>query len=362
MRTSRILVMLALSLLVSVAALAECKPRPLDLAGGDTTLQDSALAGQELCFELLNSLPDAEYEREIRKEIEVIPPLPLPDSKVKTTQEMAAKSVSLFQCNVQDVKDAISALSEAKQEKDIPKHRATLQRLRQTQTLPNCVRAINSALGTIGPRSVPNVPSLDRGERLTVTVTRKKDDQSNPPRWGEKTWKFVFTTGPRGEWNASYGFAFLPERNEEFFAKEQDDGTFVVTRQSESSDLDVEPAVFFTWTSAKRQGKAWTWGPTAGLGFDLSEPTVFAGYSWTYNRNITFIAGAGVHQRSRLDGTFEEGQVLEQTLTPDQLEDDEGFGVSGFVGVTLRFGKNPFKGGGDDSKDKGNGDTGGGSQ
>ncbi len=180
--------------------------------------------------------------------------------------------------------------------------------------------------------------TMQLGERLTITIERFASGGN-----AKKTWTYEASTGPRGAWRVSYGFTFVPNEDELFFAKQSDtDPTkFVVTEQRDEEELDFAPSVMFMWQSSKRQGRSWVPGPIAGLGFDLDNPIVFGGYGFTYNENVTLTFGAVLHKQKRLSGRFEPGQELLESLDSDQLE-QETFSLNGYVGIAFRFGSNPF--------------------
>lgn len=67
--------------------------------------------------------------------------------------------------------------------------------------------------------------TLSRGEILEVTVTRPDDPT--------KTWTATFDAGPRGDWQASYGFAFAPNDDELYFSRAAGEGKFQVTREED---------------------------------------------------------------------------------------------------------------------------------
>ncbi len=86
----------------------------------------------------------------------------------------------------------------------------------------------------------------------------------------------------------------------------------------------------------------WGISPTGGLGFELSDPVVFAGASVSYNTNLHFIVGAAIHKQKRLDGQYDVGQMISESLTTDQLSVTT-FKPNFFFALAFRFGSNPFK-------------------
>lgn len=180
--------------------------------------------------------------------------------------------------------------------------------------------------------------TLQRGEELVVEVTRLKESGCE-----KKEWKFVITTGDRGEWRTTYGFTFVPDRDREYFSRqlEDDPQKFRITEKERQDSGDFLPAVMFTWLSAKHRGRDWSYGPTGGIGADSNNISVLAGYSWTYNENLTFTAGIAIHEESRLEGSFSEGDLINQNLDSGTLN-EQVYKPVPYIGVSFRFDANPF--------------------
>ncbi len=177
---------------------------------------------------------------------------------------------------------------------------------------------------------------LNRGEKFVITV--KWTDAAGKDK--EKV--FTFSTGARGEWRTSYGFVFLPNENEDYFSKANDDNTFTITAKEENDDLGFVPTAMFTWFPKQDESKNWSGSWVGGLGFDFQNPVVLAGYGVTYNQNISFSLGAAFHQQNRLRGEYKDMQVLKETLAEDALI-DKVYRANYFLGFSYRFSGNPFK-------------------
>jgi hypothetical protein len=181
---------------------------------------------------------------------------------------------------------------------------------------------------------MPRVYVLKAGQRLEVVVTRTEP---------AKTWKVTFTTGPRGDWLTSYGFMFIPNRDQQFFsAPGTENDEFVITRKHDRNSLDFTPSVFFNFLRASDQEQSLVLGPTAGLGFDLEAPVVFAGGSLFYERNIALVVGAVIHQEKRLRGQYTSGQTIKENLSEDQLT-EKTYRPGFFMGLSFRFSENIFR-------------------
>ena len=188
---------------------------------------------------------------------------------------------------------------------------------------------------------------LEAGQEVDVTVTRPATDRKSTV-----TWKHTFSTQPRGEWRLSYGFATvfplgfgsgngLFGKPASYFAKAAGSGTYVVTKQTDRSGLDVVPVVGYTFMSTNRLNRALAHSLTAGLGIDLKTPTGIVAYALTYNQNVTLSFGLGFHSEPVLRGTFAPGETITTNLTPDDLNNNK-FRVRPVFMLTLRSLKNPF--------------------
>lgn len=188
--------------------------------------------------------------------------------------------------------------------------------------------------------------ALRRGERLRVDVTRLATDTTSG-----RVWEFVLTTGSRGEWLVHYGFTFSTfflNEDPGFFSRVNSDtaeGGFVVTEEERhTKDLDLAPSVLFTWAPASTRLDDLALGLTAGLGYKPDDPQLFAGPSLRIAENLLFTAGVLIHQVRRLDGQFEEGQIVRENLDEDALT-ERVFRPNLYFGLGFRFGQSPFGGG-----------------
>jgi hypothetical protein len=175
---------------------------------------------------------------------------------------------------------------------------------------------------------------LQMGERLVVEVSRIQGEQT-------LVWKTLYTTGPRGRWLTTYGVGFLPDEDEEFFTESIGDDQFEIRGKEPNGGLDFVPAIFFTWLPRKWENRSWAFSPAGGLGFDVSSPVVFVGGAAMFNENLSFLAGGVFHKQKRLDGQYQEGQIVNESLAEDQLE-VEPYHLNFFFAVAFRFGSNPF--------------------
>jgi hypothetical protein len=194
--------------------------------------------------------------------------------------------------------------------------------------------------------------NLHEGEELIIEIARLDDKDKKPT----KVWTTVLSTGPRGRWVTTYGFAFAPSDDDAYFSKEAGQGKYRITRETNRSIAKFLPGVFFTWLPAKRELKDLSFNVGAGLGFDATNPVVYLGPSLSWNQNIAVVAGVVVRRVNRLHGRYTEDQEIAENLNPEQLVQGT-YRPSAFVALTFRFGSNPFSSKPKDDKKDGKGKT-----
>ena len=306
----------------------------LDLATcGTRTFEVSS--GTKVTVELTNRLFVA-YQVEILRTF-ALPDLSPPENGSQLQSD--SESCQYLLDSVQEIRestneaDLAAVLSRARGEIDTADPRCR----RQIRALRHAIDATNETLGTYRLRG---------GDVLTVKVRRPAGD-------GEKTCEATISTEPSGRWLTSYGFTFVPNRNDEFFTRSLGEDKFEIAEisndRSTLEDLDFVPSFFYSYLPRRYQDRDWSPGITFGLGFDQSSPAVFVGGSLDYRRFASLIAGVVVHEQQTLDGRYTLGQELTMALNEDDLH-DESYGLNFFIGVSFRFNGNPFQqqeGGGD---------------
>jgi hypothetical protein len=318
---------LAISLVASFAGAAPAA-QVLDLGRQppDASAKVSVPAGEPLSVLIRNRIPAQDYVvSTVRRAIE-IPAFPaiggVGPAGAPGCQELQDEARKLStqddESSVANIVDGIEAALEAGLCAD-----------------PDALATINLALS----RTVTMVPGtwvLRGGEELVVTVTRTRQGKT-------KKWELVLSTGPRGKWLTTYGFATYPNRDQEFFAKSDGAGKFVVTPETEPDtwDLKLVPSIFLTWLPSAKETSDFSFGLSGGLGVKDDAPVVFIGGSVLYNWNLSLVAGLGLAHQWRLKGQYSEEQVLSDNLTQDQLN-EKVFRPTWMAAVTFRFGSSPF--------------------
>jgi hypothetical protein len=185
--------------------------------------------------------------------------------------------------------------------------------------------------------------AIAEGEDLEITVRRAKPPEDRTGKKGvESRWLFALSTVGRGVWLMSYGFAFAPNDDRGYYAKATGtSGKYVITAKSDPDALSYIPSAFFSWYSRKGLRGTWSWGPSGGVGFDQTKPSVFLGLRLSHAQNLSLIAGAVIRPVTRLAGEYSEGQEVSENLAPDKLV-ETGYRPTYFAALTFRFGSNPF--------------------
>lgn len=275
-----------------------------------------------------NMVPGKVYQLTFNQQVTAIDPIDI-------SAAVAAPDAVIYQCN-RPLESLRESFADVDEEKQVP---IALAGLRAAAADAGCTSGQLQLLEQTIDQETRDVrlQTITQGDQLTVTVVRIEGD-------ARTTWKSVFSTGARGEWRVLYGFTFLPAKDDEFFTQPStsEQGKFDILQATGNKDLDFAPSIFFHWLSAKRRNRAWSYGPVAGLGFDLEKPILFGGFGATYNENVMFTAGLVVHEQQRLDGRFNLTRPIGENLNSDQLTEGT-YGVNFYFGVALRLGSNPFR-------------------
>lgn len=158
-------------------------------------------------------------------------------------------------------------------------------------------------------------------------------------------WLFAYNGRRAGEWRTFYSFLVgvnnWPTASYDYFTEQVTAGspattTYTVQRRR-ADDYMFAPGFQYLFD----RGKAWSFSPTAGIGIDLTNPSVFAGLALTYRQNIALSAGGMVFRGRSLDPRYAVGQSIETSLDSEQLTRD-AFRIKPFIAVSFRFGTSPF--------------------
>jgi len=289
--------------------------------GSELTL---SVSPGDYTVEITSKVPNKIYNVQATVSFLTLPPLPLPRREATEEADPCPKlSASIEKIrNATNEAEVKAAVAEVRMEKE-----SCADEPAKSQA--------DLAIGKT-QQQLPTDFSIASGQELVVLVTRADET-------GQKRWKVTYQTPARGRWFSSYGFAFVRNQDEQYFSKAKtgEDGKFLITRKANNRDYDFAPSLFFSWMPAQREGRDLNFGATAGLGFDQSNPIVFLGPMLTYNQNVSLMAGVVMHKQKRLNGIYSRDEEIMENLTEDQLK-EETFKPNLFLGLSFRFGTNPF--------------------
>lgn len=177
---------------------------------------------------------------------------------------------------------------------------------------------------------------LKQGEQLEIVITRNLEGET-------RKWTYTYTTEPKGEWQVTYGFSFITQgfNEENIYFSSSVDNKYIIKKEKNRKSMSFAPSTFFSWMPIKALYKSWSLGISGGLGFDFENPTVFLCPTLSYNQNLKLHLGVVAHKQSVLLGKYEEGQIINEDLSKDQLH-EQLYKLNPFVSLSFRFNENPF--------------------
>lgn len=321
---------------MSVAAWADSPTLFLNLATAQPGEVQTRTCGRDLAYGELtvsNVIPRFwPYDIDVATEDVGIEPF---DASEAPTRSIALARENRRDCR-QWIADLEDALDSVEKEKDVPDIGAAAK----ASASAECKEAVWDRFIELTQRTLVEQISVKSNQTLTVTISRPG-----------AVFTFECTGKARGEWRTSYGFFFVPDRDDRYHVKETtaarpatttDPATpakFTIVEQADREEFDFVPTIVFTFFPRGAGAMDGVGGFTAGLGYDLEKPFVFGGYSYAYNENVIFTGGFAFHRQSRLLGKYKggvEGEVA-QLLEPSQLVEDT-YGPNAYVGISFRFG------------------------
>ena len=303
----------------------------LDLAAqaAGTSVTLPAPVSGDVTFRVINRRPDQDYTFSIVDKIEEI-------------AAFASPGVNKFAGSPTDCQSIVAiakSLDKDTKESDIGSHVAQIQQALGAGACsdPNSLRDIQEFVART-TFDIPGSYSVPPGHDMTLTVARTEAGKA-------LNWTLIVQGGSRGTWLTTYGATVVPDHNEDFFSQAAaQQGQFNIVRLTNRNPLVPIPSVFYSWIPRSRQDKNWFVGPTVGLGVKSDRPAAFLGLTLTYNWNLGVVAGLALVQEDRLNSKYVETfppQTVSENLSSDQLNAQTSH-VRPFVGVTFRFGSNPF--------------------
>jgi len=307
----------------------------IDLSKASGTVQKRNVNSEEFFkIEVTNLLPNYLEAYKITVELRQIP---MEKLEMPTEDEYGID----ISKDCQTLKSEIDSLYKEVNEEIFPKKMANLKKeiekkLNSKDTINSCYFSINEELKKLENSITKTIweGKLLQDEQIIVTISREIDSIS-------KSWTYIFSTKPRGEWQASVGYTmiipyFMPSKN---YYSESNGSNYIIKKSNDKQiQLEYIPTAFFSWEQAdtKCKNKNFRFGLSGGLGLDTKEISFFSAGTLSYNQNLKFHIGIGAHQINRLKDEYYEGKELKENLSSEQLH-KKVFGVNPFVSVSFRF-------------------------
>lgn len=335
-----------INLIVSVAllpliALANTQDTlHLDLALNDPGSIKSIQGNRSYDIILLeNTVADFSYSIEITSTSTMLPKLEFDHSSLQDVKDIPNNCSSLVE-KIKELENFQSPPEDYEEPRNENALSKLVNNLKSQLKQSDCedIGILNNARYWLSTTKKPHEEkiNIETGEKITIIVHRDT-----------LKWTFIFNGDERGKWITTYGFGFTSSKLEgsNYFTKQVPDTTvfeILKARDNKYLDLNYVPAVFFSYFPKQNFNDCWNHSLTAGLGFDLSAPVVFFGYSGLFYHNIGISAGVAFQQQYRLKDQYSENEILSLTLDKDQLH-DKIYRPNVFVSINFRFGENPFK-------------------
>lgn len=282
---------------------------------------------------LTNAFPNRIYSISVKKEYKIEPALGVGAAGAGTS------ACTTLQGSYDDANDYIVNEDKSRTE---PELKAKLDDLLKQQNTSGCADGVlNTNISTLKANTVrmirlssPIVLESNADYTITVITEGKK--------W---TYKMEGSTGGRSL--LSYGFLFSPRglESQEFYTKQLGADSFRISKKRglSGSDLRFIPMVFFSYFFDKNLHRSWNNSFSCGLGFDTGSPVVSIGYNGMFKQVFGFSLGAVFYQQNRLDGKYNDGDIVKENLEEAQLYDKTFFRPNLFFAINFRLGQNPFE-------------------
>lgn len=179
--------------------------------------------------------------------------------------------------------------------------------------------------------------TVKKGQDIEIVVKRIIDSDNSKI----KNWKFK--TPKKGEWVTSYGLNIVSRwtssEQHYFSSRIQGDTTYVIKKERNKEKANFSASAFFTYIPNNEKSVPAAF--TAGIGTDTDNLSLYLGGSAVIHTNIMINIGFAGHLKYDLLGEYIEGQTIYEDLDFNQLH-KKVVSVNPFIGLSFRFGENPF--------------------
>jgi hypothetical protein len=310
--------------IISLHQLSAQEKITIDLSENNTFTQSIKPGIYEI--EIINMLGIENYNIRLISENLKIEPLSTP--LIIVDKDILLERTKDSTCS--DINNAINSLTD---EKTLAETILNLQNKYDEKS--NCYASLNELIEKT--RTTKSI-TVDEGDYIEVIIERKIRNKS-------KKWHYKYLPPSNSKWVAHYGFSFIDKigsREHTFFTKRIGVDTFSIQSENGRSTLLYVPTIFYSWLPSYSPNSSFDYSITGGLGFDLSAPTVYLGFSAFYHHNLGLSLGISAHKQKFLFGKYNEGDIIKENLNDSQLHDSQ-YTVNPTLSLIFKFDKNPSK-------------------
>lgn len=190
-------------------------------------------------------------------------------------------------------------------------------------------------IGTKGAGITGSISSLKLkfGSNTEYTITAITNDTTPEER------EYIIKSQSNWEWTTTLGANAVVFTNRSKFVSTENAEVHTVTEIQDRKSIELMPAIMFTFMNKQEN---FSFGYTGGIGFNFEELALFTGLSLGIGQNIVLTGGVTVHKQNRPNSDYYIGQVIENTITTDDLNQKQ-YRFNPFLGLSFRLDSNPFK-------------------
>jgi len=296
----------------------------INLANGTDKISEPIESDKDIQIKILNRCKKNTYDIQINRISPDIPPLKVEENKSLLRN---GEECDKLQKKIAEILNVV-------EEASLPKLRQELNEL-INKTSSDCPVRKDAIELDKDMDITLYVKPLKKGETLQVIIKKIGT---------QKEWTATFNTGSKGVWRTSYGFAMVSNAFSKAGKYYLDDSNRI-TKENNRTKIEFIPGIFFNWFPSSRALNSFSYGLSGGVGVNFNvEPVLFLGGSATYNHNISINIGLIGYNQSFLKGRYKEGEIINE----NNFDEESGlhqrlFRINPFVGISFRFGENPFK-------------------
>jgi hypothetical protein len=244
--------------------------------------------------------------------------IPLTMPGVSATTAPLGSGAGVVGCT--DLENATGILKAEPSEASVPSDITSIQSAISNANATTCANDIKDATATIN--STKSIYALSpkivigSGDQIIITITK---DSKNK-------WVYDYKATQVNHVIVFYGFTYVPDLLTSFpnyYAKQLDTGgKYQISRMNGNTKnvfQNISPTVMFTYRFFKNEEDQFKFGLTGGFTYNTQTLGALFGPSLVIGNVISINTGISFLQKYALDGQYQEGQIISDNLTFDQL-------------------------------------------